>query len=274
MKKRKGIGVHVFLWIYVIVTLYPILWAFQNSLKVSADVVADPFGLPTSLHIQNYFDVWVKAKVSTYFFNSFYIATTASVVSIVIAAMVAYAVTRMRYQLPAKIVKSFIGLALLLPGSFLLIPLFRLVSDLHIKDTPFAILFPYITFGIPLTMFIISAFLKSIPNDLEEAGVMDGLTAFGLFWRIILPLTLPALVTVFILNFLGNWNEFIMASFFITADKYRTLPVGMVAFRDSLNQNYGGLFAATMFSIIPVIIIYAFLQEKIIEGVTAGSIKG
>lgn len=255
-------------------TLYPILWAFQNSFKISADVISSPFKLPTSFYIQNYIDVWVKAKVSTYFLNSLYIATAASVVSIIIAAMVAYAVTRMRYKLAAKLVMSFIGLALLLPGSFLLIPLFRLVSDLHLKDTPFAILFPYITFGIPLTMFIISAFLKSIPSDLEEAGVMDGLTAFGLFWRVVLPLTLPALVTVFILNFLSNWNEFILASFFITKETYRTLPVGMVAFRDSLNQNYGGLFAATMFSIIPVVVIYAFLQEKIIEGVTAGSIKG
>lgn len=274
MGKFKNTIAHVVLWIYVIFTLYPILWAFQNSFKTSADVAASPFALPSSLNLNNYINAWTTAKVGSYFFNSLYVSTAASIVSIVCAAMVAYAVTRMRYQVMSKLVTAFIGLALLLPGSFLLIPLYKMISNLELNDTPWAILLPYMTFGIPLTMFIISAFLKSMPSDLEEAGVMDGLTAFGLFWKIVLPLTMPALVTVFILNFLGNWNEFIMASFFITKEKFRTLPVGMVAFRDMMNMNYGGLFASTMYSIIPVVVIFAFLQEKIIEGVTAGSVKG
>jgi raffinose/stachyose/melibiose transport system permease protein len=103
---------------------------------------------------------------------------------------------------------------------------------------------------------------------------MDGVSAFGLFWRIIIPVSAPALVTIFILNFLGNWNEFILAQFFLSSDKHKTLPVAMVAFRDSLRLNYGRLFASAMFMIVPVVVIYAFLQEKIIEGVTAGSVKG
>ncbi|MCR8644063.1 carbohydrate ABC transporter permease [Paenibacillus sp. N1-5-1-14] len=274
MKNKKGILTHVILMLYVIITLYPVFWAFQNSFKTSAEVISHPFAIPTDFQFVNYINAWTSSKISTYFFNSLYISTLASVVSMVLAAMTAYAVTRMRFKTMSKIVQAFIGLALMIPGSFLLVPLFFLLNDMKIVNTHAALIIPYITFGIPLTVFVISAFLRSIPNDLEEAGVMDGLSAYGLFWRVILPLCTPALVTVFILNFLGNWNEFVMAQFFLTKETLRTLPVGMVAFMNSLNMNYSGLFASTMFSVIPVVVIYAILQEKIIEGVTAGSVKG
>lgn len=141
-------------------------------------------------------------------------------------------------------------------------------------NTPMALIFPYISFGIPLTVFVLAAFLKSIPNELEEAGVMDGLSTFGILGRIIMPLTLPTLVTVFILNFINNWNEFVMANLFLSNEKLRTLPVAIVAFADKFNMNYGAMTAAIAISIIPVIIIFAILQKQIIEGVTAGSVKG
>lgn len=103
---------------------------------------------------------------------------------------------------------------------------------------------------------------------------MDGLSAKGIFARIVIPLTIPAIVTVFIINFLGNWNEFLLANFFLSEDALRTLPVGMVGFRDAYNTNYAQMSAGIVFSVVPVLVIYAILQEKIIEGVTAGSVKG
>ncbi|TCZ77193.1 carbohydrate ABC transporter permease [Paenibacillus albiflavus] len=275
MGKSKKIIIHIFLWLYVLFTLYPIFFAFQNSFKTSADVISSPFSLPfTTFTLENYIKVWEVTPVFRYFLNSMYISVGASAVSMILASMTAFAIVRMRFKVASKFVTLFVGAALMIPGSFLLIPLYFLLVNLHLADTPWALLMPYITFGIPLSVFIVSAFLRSIPNELEEAGVMDGVSAFGLFIRIILPITMPALVTIFILSFLGNWNEFIMASFFLSSDKMKTLPVAMVAFRDSMQLNYGRLFASTMFSIVPVIVIYAFLQEKIIEGVTAGSIKG
>lgn len=275
MGKSRRIVIHILLWIYVIITLYPIFFALQNSLKSSADVISSPFSLPIgSFTFDNYITVWELTPVVRYFINSMYISTGASIVSMILAAMTAYAITRMRFRTMNKIVTAIIGAALMIPGSFLLVPLYFLLVDLKLADTPFALLLPYMTFGIPLSVFIVASFLKTVPSELEEAGVMDGISAFGLFWRIILPITMPALVTIFILNFLGNWNEFIMASFFLSSEKMKTLPVAMVAFRDSMQLNYGRLFASTMFSIVPVIIIFAFLQEKIMEGVTAGSIKG
>jgi raffinose/stachyose/melibiose transport system permease protein len=274
MKKLPKILTHTLLWIYVIISLYPIFFAFNNSFKKNIDIIDTPFALPTAPIIKNYIDAWFSSKISTFFLNSLWISTFCSAVSIILAAMVAYAVTRMRYRTANKYVNLLFGFSLLISGGFLIIPLYGMLTNLHLLNSWYTLLFPYITFGIPLTTFIIAAFLKAFPAELEEAGVMDGLSAFGLFWKIVMPLTIPALVTVFILNFLGNWNEFIMANFFVNKDKFRTLPVGMAAFGDKLNLNYGGLFASTMFSVIPVVIIYAFLQEKIIDGLTAGSVKG
>lgn len=116
--------------------------------------------------------------------------------------------------------------------------------------------------------------MKAIPSELEEAAIIDGLSAPGLFVRIILPLTVPALVTVFIINFLGNWNEYLLASFFISKDTLRTLPTGMVGFRDAYQTNYALISTGIVFSVTPVLILYAFIQEQIIEGITAGSVKG
>lgn len=274
MRKLGKIVIHIVLWIYVAFTLYPILFAVINSFKKSVDVISSPFALPATLQIGNYVDAWKSAKISTYFMNSVYISALCSFGSILLAAMTAYAITRIRFERTNKIVSAFLGLNLMIPGAFLLIPLYFLLIDMKIYNTPLALILPYITFGIPLSTFIIQSFLRSIPADLEEAGVMDGLSAFGLFWKVVLPLTLPALVTTFILTFLGNWNEFIMANFFVTKEKFRTLPVGMVGFVTGKLRNYGSLFASTMYSIVPVIVIYAFLQQKIIDGVTAGSVKG
>jgi raffinose/stachyose/melibiose transport system permease protein len=116
--------------------------------------------------------------------------------------------------------------------------------------------------------------MLSIPNELEEAGIMDGLSAGGLFMKVVLPVSLPALVTVTILNFIGNWNEYILSQLFITSESLRTLPTGMASFNDGYRTNFAALSAAVIMSIIPVLVVYFFLQKQIIEGMTAGSVKG
>jgi raffinose/stachyose/melibiose transport system permease protein len=265
---------HIVLFIYLFITLYPLVWVFNSSFKKNKEIIDSPWALPQSFTFSNYINAWTGSKVSIYFFNSLYISTLSAVAAILLASAAAFAITRMKFPAASKLISAILMLALLIPAGSLLVPLYMLLRQIHVYNTPFALILPYITFGLPITVFIVSAFLKSIPSELEEAGIMDGLSAYGLLWKIILPITMPTLVTVFILNFLNNWNEFIMANLFLAKEKLRTLPVGMVAFQDQLNMNYGGLCAAMMFSIIPVIIIYSVLQNRIIEGVTAGSVKG
>ncbi|MEC0090390.1 sugar ABC transporter permease [Paenibacillus macquariensis subsp. defensor] len=270
---RKSIP-HLFLLAYVFIILYPMFFLLNTSFKKNMQIDSDPWGLPQPFTLSNYTYSFSNSKIGIYFFNSFFISTVSTLLTILLAICIAYAITRMKYPSLSKYVYAILLLSLLIPAPSLLIPLYRMVNWLHIYNTPLALIIPYTTFGIPLTVFIIAAFLKSLPRELEEAGVIDGLSVYGLLGRIVLPLTMPTLVTVFILNYLGNWNEYVLANLFLSNDNLRTLPVAVVSFFNKYNTNYGALCASVMISIAPIILIYSILQKRIIEGVMAGSVKG
>jgi len=275
MKTLKQASPHVLLLIYVAVILFPFIFVLFSSLKESnLEIANNPFGFPTSLYFQNYVDAWVKAKINVYFFNSAYLATTSALAGVLLSAATAYALVRMRYLKVSKIIYQFVLIGMLIPGNVLFIAQYLLVMKMGILNTHWALFLPYTAGALPVSVLLIAAFMKSIPNELEEAAVVDGLGSFKLFYKIILPLTLPALVTVFIVNFLGSWNEYLLANFFISKDALKTLPTGMVGFRDSFQTNYALICTGIVFSVTPVLILYAFLQEKIIEGVSAGAVKG
>jgi len=271
---KKGIP-HVILLAYVVVVLYPFVFVLFSSLKVSNVAISqDPWGLPKVWQFENYVTTWVKAKIGVYFFNSLYLSLTAAVAGVLLAAAAAFAITRMKFIKASKWVYQFIAIGLLIPGNALFIAQYILVKELGILNTHWALFLPYAAGALPVSVLLISAFMRSVPNELEEAAIMDGLSSVGLFARIILPITLPVLVTVFIVNFLGNWNEFLLANFFLSKDALKTLPTGMVGFRDAFQTNYAQICAGIIYSVVPVLVLYAFLQEKIIEGITAGSVKG
>jgi raffinose/stachyose/melibiose transport system permease protein len=275
IKAMKKSVSHIILLAYLIAILYPFVFVLFSSLKSdNQEIASNPFGLPSTFHFENYVEAWVNAKISVYFFNSLYIATLCSIATIIISSMAAFAITRMRYWKLSKGVFQFILIGMLIPGNALLLPIYILLKDVSILGTHLALIIPYTAGAIPFTVIILAAFMRAIPSELEEASVMDGLSAKGIFAKIIMPITVPALVTVFIVNFIGNWNEFLMANFFISTDELRTLPVGMVGFRDTYNTNYAQMSAGIVFSIVPVMVIYAVLQKQIIEGLTAGSVKG
>lgn len=266
---------HAALLFYLLVILFPFLFVLFSSVKKDNNAIAlNPFGIPKEFVFSNYVEAWVNAKISTYFFNSLYISILSSVVSILLASMFAFAVTRMRQGKWNTILFSLVLVGMLIPNNALMLPIYTIVRKLGILNTHWALIIPYIANAIPFTIIILAAFMRSLPREIEEAAVMDGLKAPGIFARIIVPLTVPAMVTVFIVNFLGNWNEFLLANYFLSNDELRTLPVGMVQFRDQYQMNYAQMSAGIVFSVLPVIVIYAILQEKIIEGVTAGSVKG
>lgn len=263
------------LLIYVAVVMFPFVFVLFSSLKESNIEIAErPFAFPTSFYFQNYIDAWVKAKINVYFFNSIYLATTSAFTGVLLSAATAYALTRMRFMKVSKVIYQFVLIGMLIPGNVLFIAQYILVMNMGILNTHWALFLPYTAGALPVSVLLIAAFMKSIPGELEEAAIVDGMGAFRLFYKIILPLTLPALVTVFIVNFLGSWNEYLLANFFISKDELKTLPTGMVGFRDAFQTNYALISTGIVYSVTPVLILYAFLQEKIIEGVTAGSVKG
>lgn len=184
------------------------------SKKDNNAIALNPFGIPKEFAFSNYVEAWVNAKISTYFFNSLYISVLASVVSILLASMFAFAVTRMRQGKWNGILFSLVLVGMLIPNNALMLPIYTIVRKLHILNTHWALIIPYIANAIPFTIIILAAFMRSLPSEIEEAAVMDGLKAPGIFARIIVPLTVPAMVTVFIVNFLGNWNEFCWLTIF------------------------------------------------------------
>jgi len=266
---------HAVLLAYVAIVLFPFVFVVFSSLKASnIDIAARPFAPPTEFYWSNYAEAWVKAKINVYFFNSLYLSAASACAGVLLSAATAFAFTRMRLVRMSRVLYQLVLIGMLIPGNVLFIAQYILVMKMGILNTHWALFLPYTAGALPVSVLLIAAFMKSIPDELEEAAIMDGLSSIGLFARIILPVTLPALVTVFIVNFLGAWNEYLLANFFISKDALKTLPTGMVGFRDAFQTNYALICTGIVFSVVPVLALYAFLQEKIIEGITAGSVKG
>lgn len=270
---------HLFLLAYVVVLLSPLVWLLMSSFKTNRDITANTWGLPTSFNFDNYIAAWESANIGKYALNSAYVTVVACVLTLLFAAMTSFAISRMKYTKSNKAIYQFILMGLIVPPGALFIPLYRLIQGIELfghqlYNTHWSLILVYCTYALPITVFIIYAFMLSIPNELEEAGIIDGLGASGLFFRVIIPISLPALVTVFILNFIGNWNEYILSQLFITSESLKTLPTGMATFNDGYRTNFASLSAAVIISIIPVLAVYVFLQRQIIEGMTAGSVKG
>lgn len=266
---------HVVLLAYVAIVLIPFVLIVFSSLKATnAEVALHPLGFPKELHFENYVKAWKQAKINVYFFNSLYISASAAISGVLLAAAAAFALTRMKFVRTSKALYQFVLIGMLIPGNVLFIAQYILVKDLNILNTHWALYLPYTAGALPLSILLIAAFMRSIPTELEEAAIVDGLSSAGLFVRIALPISVPALVTVFILNYVGNWNEYLLANFFISKDSLKTLPTGMVGFRDAFQTNYPLICTGIVFSVTPVLIIYSFLQKQIIEGMTSGSLKG
>jgi raffinose/stachyose/melibiose transport system permease protein len=163
---------------------------------------------------------------------------------------------------------------MMLPIHATLIPIFKLSQSMGIYDTIWALLGPYIAFSLPISIFILTQFMQEIPKSLEEAAKMDGCTPFSIFWRVILPMLTPALMTVFIYNFIHLWNEFIFALVLISSPENRTIPLGLQDFYGEFSVNIPGLMSAlTLFS-LPILVVYFFSQEKVVKGLAGGSVKG
>jgi len=265
---------HTILIAYCLITLIPLVWVILSAFKTNLQIMTDPLGLPTQFNLDNFVFTWVKGNVGLYFFNSLFISSVSTIATIVFATTTAFALTHMIYPSLNKWLRTIILAGLTVPAGTLLIPLYFIVVDLKIYNTYFAMILPYIAFGLSLCIIITLAFMRGISYEMIEASIVDGSTINILFWKIIVPLCVPVLVTTFILTFISNWNEFVLAQFYIDNVKLRPLPVGMLAFRDQYTTNYTGIAVGVLYSVIPVLIVYGILQEKIISGLTAGSVKG
>jgi raffinose/stachyose/melibiose transport system permease protein len=244
-----------------------------TSLKTNPEITMSTFALPKTLHFENYVNAWKTANMGVYFINSIFVCVTSIVLTIMIGALAAFILAKFQFK-AKKFIYSLFIIGMLIPMQAVLVPLFIQMRTLKLLDNPLSLILSYTAFGLPITIFILESFIKSFPDSIIEAGIMDGGEIRHIFLKMILPMSRPAIATVVILNFLNNWKEFSFALIFISTDSKKTLPLGLYNFIGAYSSNYAELMAAMMIASVPIIILYLILQEQIINGMTAGAVKG
>lgn len=270
--------VKVVLWITLLVVsliwIAPVLFIFLTALKTRPDLIATgTFGLPTEIAWQNFPDAWEEANLSTTMVNSLIISFAKVPLGIFVSSLAAFALTRLRVPL-GRVFLAVIIMGAMIPVQVALAPLFRLILGLGLLNQYVGILLPYIAFGVPFQVFLLTAFFKSVPRELDEAARIDGASSWGIYWRVIIPLSLPALAALFVLDFVATWNEFGIALVILQRQDMWTVPLSLQAFTGQFGNNYTELNAAIFMSIIPVIIVYLLLQRYFVAGLTTGAVKG
>lgn len=259
---------------FLFVTLFPLIWLFLASFKGSnLELQNNAFGLPQIWHFENYIEAIQLTDLHFLFLNSIIVASFTTLLNLAISSMASYVMTRTNF--PGK--NFFLALILtgvLVPIISLLVPYFQIIKWLKIYDTLFGLIIVYSAINIPVSVFILSEFMRTIPKELEEAAVIDGCSFTKRYILIIIPLSRFGLITAGILNFIYAWNEFIMALLLTSSSSSRTLQLGIRFFTSQFVTDYTAMYAAIIISIIPTIILYTFLHKKIISGLVVGAVKG
>src|SRR5699024_645380 len=258
---------------FALLMIYPLYWLFISAFKTSEDFFSRPFRLPTEGILDNFIQAWDVANLGTAMINSIIVTIGALPISVFVSALTAYAISRFEFRLKGPLMAFFL-LGLLIPIHSTLVPLFIMMNKIGLLNTYWALILPYTAFELPIGIFLTVAYMQSIPKDLEESAYIDGSGYWGVFFRMMLQLSVPILFTVAILSFLLFWNEFVFALVFINDAQLKTLPLSLAIFSDGYTTNYGLTMGAMAIAVIPTIIMYVIFQEQIMKGMLAGAIKG
>jgi raffinose/stachyose/melibiose transport system permease protein len=251
-----------------VAVIYPLVWMILSSFKSNAEVFGSPWGLPSELRWGN-FGKAANAGVLRYFTNSI-VVTAASIISTtLLSAWAAYGLTRVRMPLAQPVLLLATG-GLMLAPTVAIIPLFRLLQSIGIFDTYWALIVLYTAFRIPFTTFLIRAYMIDLPREVDEAAVMDGATRTQIFWRVIMPMCRPILVSAALLQALFAWNEFVFALVFISSDELKTLPVGLVDMQSRLLTDWPVQLAGLTIAAVPMIVLFLIGQRQFLRGLTEG----
>ena len=266
---------HGTLALYAIIVIYPMIWLLSASLKNSRELFEKPWGLPASLEWSNFATAWVEAGIGRYFLNSVFVTAVSIFFILLIGAMAAYALARFVFRGSGAVYNVFAS-GMMFPVFLGIVPLFLLLRNLGMWNNYFGLITVYIAYSLPFTIFILTGFFKTLPHELAEAGLIDGCSQFGVFWRIMMPLAKPGLIAAGIFNFFGIWNEYPLALVIIADSNLRTLPLGIanLLMVQHYETNWGALFAGLVLVMVPTLIVYLFFQRQITEGLTAGALKG
>lgn len=258
---------------FSVLCIFPILWVMYSSLKTQQQFSVNILSLPTSFHFQNYVTAFWNGKLYRYLGNSAFVSATSVVLTILIGFITGYFLSRFSFK-GRNVLYTMFLFGMLVPVYGLLVPLFIEYRNLHLLDHRLSLVLPEVTFALPLVIFLIESFMKSIPIEMEEAAYVDGASLVSTLFRIVFPMCRPVLSTCIIISFLNIWNEFPFALILINTQELKTIPVGLTNFVGQYTVNYPQLMAGIVVSILPVILVYLLLYKRIIQGMVAGAVKG
>lgn len=278
MKEKKVTVGKVILWITLIlvavIQLFPLVWLVDFSLGSSNEMFTNGLLIiPEKIRWDNYVKAFVDGNFMHYLKNSVLINTLAVALVVIISIMAAFACQRMKWKL-SGLVSTLLVMGMMIPIHATLLPNYKIYSELNLTDTIWALLIPYVAFSLPQGMFLMTGFIQSVPKELEEAAVMDGCGIYRIVFQIITPLLKPSIATVAIMTFLNNWNEFMMASTYLSTPTWKTLPFSVLEFTGEYSSNYAVQFAVMALTAAPAVIVYVFLNKHITKGVAMGAVKG
>ena len=264
---------YVFMLGVFFASLAPILWVFISSFKTYSEINSSALSLPSAFNLDNYAAALKYAPIQKYFLNSIIIVGVSIIVTVVIVALCAYAVSRFRFLFKPVIV-ILVAASLMLPAQSISQPLFSIFTALKIFDTKLGLILVYSAMGIPMSFFIMLSYYESIPFALEESAYIDGAGFFRAFFSVILPLAKPGLATVAMIQFINIWNEFYFALMLTSGDTARTIPIALNYYMSTFANNYSALFAAVIMTITPTIIFFVVMQKQVIDSLSSGAVKG
>jgi raffinose/stachyose/melibiose transport system permease protein len=262
----------VVLSIFFILYVVPFIFVLINSFKDRKEIIANPLALPTTFSLFNYIDAFQKMDYFHGFTNSLIITFFSVLIITIFSSMTAYIFVRKDWKIN-KIMFFGMLASMIIPFQGIMIPLVKIYGSIGFLNSKWALVYMYLGFGSSLAVFMYHGFIKSIPRSLEEAAMIDGCNEFQTFWKVVFPLLKPTTMTIVILDVLWIWNDFLLPSLVLIGQAERTLPLSTYYFSGTYTVEYGLSMAGLMLTVIPVIIVYLFMQKHIIDGVLQGSVK-
>lgn len=275
------IPLYLFLILWAIIVIYPMAWTVISSLRTDQQLMFTPWGLPTDLHFENYLRAWRDAQIGQFFVNTLIVVIPSLFFTLLLSAMVAYVLARYEFRGQQFIRYLFMG-GMMFPVILALVPLYFIMEFLHIRNTFPGLILVYIAFSFPFTVFFLHGFFKTLPRELMEAAIIDGASHSQTFFKVMLPLAQPGLVTAAIFNFLGQWNQFILpsalmdSSGLVEGQTRYVLSQGLyyLQIKQQYQNDWSGMFAAVAIVMVPTLLVYILFQNRIEQGLTVGALKG
>lgn len=253
--------------------LFPVIWLIYSSMKTSAEFDISVVSLPSAFNLENFKKVLEISNMERYMLNSILIAGVSVVLTLLFSFVIGYFLARYKFKFSKAIYGGFL-VGMLIPVHSLMIPIYVIFSKLGLNDRLLTLVLPYVAFQLPVAMYIVESYIHSIPVEVEEAAAIDGANFSTILFKIVFPMTLPALTTAGIIAFFYCWNEFSFALVLTTQETLRTIPLGLTMFNGSYTTNYPMLMAAMTIAIAPALILYGLFSKNIMNGMLAGAVKG